>query len=211
MAKKTFISRILQRLWSLFLNGLFTILPLTLTIALFNTSFKLLSQWLQPLNRLTQCTFLHKIPYAEFILAIGTILLVGIFVKTVLLDSLILAIEQFLSRIPMVRPIYSGIKQLVGAFNVQDQVTFKEVVLIEFPRKGIYAFGFLTGELSPTIAPNQDEKFFNIFLPTTPNPTTGFLLILPEQDIQRVDGITRHEAMSMVISGGIIQPERFKK
>ncbi|MCX5925344.1 MAG: DUF502 domain-containing protein [Candidatus Dependentiae bacterium] len=204
-------SRIGQHLSSLFLNGLLTILPIILTIALFNTSFKLITGWLQPLRRLTQCTCLNTIPYAEVILAIVAIFAIGAFIKIVILRPLVHAFEHILFRIPLVRPVYSGIKQLVAAFSFQNKVTFKQVVMVEFPRKNMYSIGFLTGELSENISPNKDEKFFNIFIPTTPNPTTGFLVILPETSIHPIDDITRQEAMTMVISGGIVQPERFMK
>lgn len=205
------VSRITQYIWSLFLSGLFTILPITLTIALFNTSFKLIAGWLQPLRAFTQSTFLDAIPYAEVVVAIAAVFVIGAFIQIVVLNPLIHAFENLLFRIPLVRPVYSGIKQLVAAFSFQNKVTFQQVVIVEFPRQGMYSIGFLTGELAPDIAPRQGEKFFNIFVPTTPNPTTGFLVILPEKDIQPVNNLTRQEAMTMVISGGIVQPDRFRK
>lgn len=205
------VSRIVDYIWSLFLNGLFTILPITITLAIFNTTFKIVSGWLLPLRRFTQETFLHTIPYAEIILAIATILLIGAFIKLIILRPLIHAIENLIFRVPLVRPIYSGIKQLVAAFSFQNKVTFQQVVMVEFPRKNMYSIGFLTGELSDSMAPHTNEKFFNIFIPTTPNPTTGFLIMLSEKNIHPMHGITRQEAMTMVISGGIVQPERFMK
>lgn len=208
--KKT-MSHITKYIRSLFLNGLFTILPITLTIALFNTSFKLIMGWLRPLRTFTQLTFLHAIPYAELILAIGAIFLIGAFIKIIVVRPLIHAVENLIFKLPLVRPVYSGIKQLVAAFSYQNKATFKEVVMVEFPRKDMYSIGFLTGELSQEIAPHKGEKFFNVFIPTTPNPTTGFLVMLSEKNIHPIDNITRQEAMTMVISGGIVQPERFFK
>lgn len=107
-------------------------------------------------------------------------------------------------------PIYSGIKQLVQAFTVPEQLTFKKVVLIEFPRKDLYSIGFLTREIPADMAPNTVHKYFTIYIPTTPNPTTGFLIVAPENDFIIIN-ISRQEAMSLIISGGIIQPERFVK
>lgn len=211
MSMKKKLSHLSQYMWSLFLSGLFTILPITLTLALFNTSFKIITGWLQPLRRFTQLTFLNNIPYAELILTITAIFLIGAFVKIIILHPLIHALERIIFRIPLVRPVYSGIKQLVDAFSFQNKVTFQQVVMVEFPKKDIYSIGFLTGELSPSMAPNADEKFFNIFIPTTPNPTTGFLVILSEKNVHHIDDLTRQEAMTMVISGGIVQPERFTK
>ncbi len=91
-----------------------------------------------------------------------------------------------------------------------EQLKGKKVVLVEFPRQQIYSLGFLTSELQPEIAPNKKQKFFNIFIPTAPNPTSGYFVIAPEEDLIIVD-LTRQEAMAMIISGGIIQPERFTK
>ena len=101
-------------------------------------------------------------------------------------------------------------KKLVQAFSVQDKISFKQVVLVEFPRLGIYSLGLLTSELRQDLAPDKDKKFFNIFIPTTPNPTSGYFVILPQDQVTIID-ITRQEAMAMIISGGIIQPERFSK
>ena len=118
--------------------------------------------------------------------------------------------EEILFKVPLVRPIYSGIKQLIHAFSIQDKITFKKVVLVEFPRTGIYSLGFLTSELPVSIAPTTETKFYNVFIPTTPNPTSGYFIILSEKDFKEVD-LTRQEAMAMIISGGIIQPERLLK
>lgn len=211
MAKCTHIGykKVLHGIWSIFLNGLFTLLPLTLTIALFRFSFKLLKGWLQPVERLIERTFLIDIPHSEILIVILFIFLVGLILHFFFLKQLIHGAEELIFRIPLVRPVYSGIKQLVSAFNVKEEtLTIKRVVLIEFPRNGIYSVGFLTGELPLELSPNKEHKYFNVFIPTTPNPTTGFYIILPEHQLIEVD-LTRQEGMSLIISGGIILPERF--
>jgi uncharacterized membrane protein len=199
------ISELLNNLWKLFLNGFLAILPIALTIVIFKITLNLIISWLEPLRPFVP-TYLD-IPYGEVILAILIIFLFGIILKLFIMRSLINAIENFLIKLPLVRPIYSGIKQLVQAFSAHDQITFKKVVLIEFPRKGVYSIGFLTSELAPDVAPNKEEKFYNIFIPTTPNPTSGYFIILPEREIM-VISISRQDAMAMIISGGIIQPKR---
>ncbi len=199
-----------------FLNGLITILPFTLTVGLLMLSFKLIITWLKPIQDFigNPITFLASIQYKiianqVFLLVLG-ILLIGIIIKTFVLRRFVDRFEELLFKLPLIRPVYSGIKQLIHAFSVQDKVGFKKVVLVEFPRSGIYSLGFLTSELPPSIAPNQEELFYNVFIPTTPNPTSGYFIILPEKDIKTVD-LTRQEAMAMIISGGIIQPERLMK
>jgi len=209
--KKSFTDQLIFYLRKFFLNGLIAILPLTLTIALFNISFRLIANWLTPLTSFTQDTFLRYIPYSEIILAIIIICFIGTLYNFLVLRSFIDFIEKLAFQIPLVRPVYSSIRQLVQAFSVtDDSITFKKVVLVEFPREGIYSLGFLTSELQPEIAPNTKGKFFNVFIPTAPNPTSGYFVIAPEKDIVIID-LTRQEAMAMIISGGIIQPERFSK
>jgi uncharacterized membrane protein len=201
--------KILHNAWSIFLNGLFTLLPVTLTIALFRFSFKLLKGWLQPIEQLIERTFLIDIPHSEILIVILFIFFVGLVLHFFFLKQLIHGLEELIFRIPLVRPVYSGIKQLVAAFNIkEDSLTIKRVVLVEFPHDGIYSVGFLTGELPQELAPTQEEKYFNVFIPTTPNPTTGFYIIIPEKKLIEVN-LTRQEGMSLIISGGIILPERF--
>jgi uncharacterized membrane protein len=203
---KQIISSFLKYMWSLFLHGLLTILPIVITFAIFNVTLNMITNWLRPIHAI-QPLFLQAIPYSEVILAILIIFFIGTILKLFFLHSVFHFFESLISKIPIIRPVYTGIKQLVQAFSPQDQLTFKKVVLVEFPSKGIYSLGFLTGELSPELAPNQIERFFNIFIPTTPNPTTGFFVIISEVNIT-LTNFTRQEAMALIISGGIIQPER---
>jgi len=209
--KKNLLEQIVFYLRKFFLNGLIAILPITLTIALFNVSFRLITNLLTPLTAFTQETFLRYIPYSEIILAIIIICFIGTLYNFFILRSLIDFVEKLVFQIPLIRPVYSGIRQLVRAFSVtDDSIAFKKVVFIQFPREQIYSLGFLTSELQPEIAPNKEQKFFNIFIPTAPNPTSGYFVIAPEKDIVFVD-LTHQEAMGMIISGGIVQPERFTK
>lgn len=202
---------IFHKIWTVFLSGLFTILPITLTIAIFRFTFRLLKSWLEPVNNLIEQTFLIHIPHSDILIVIIFILLVGIILRTWMLHQVVHGLESLIFKIPLVRPVYSGIKQLVDAFNIkEDKMTIKRVVLVEFPRKGLYSVGFLTGELPFEFSPTKDKKYFNIFIPTTPNPTTGYYIILPESELIDVD-LTRQEGMALIISGGIIMPDRFKK
>src|SRR5262249_46797328 len=103
---------------------------------------------------------------------------------------------------------YIGIKQLVQAFNPHDKQSFKQVVLIEFPRPGIYSIGFITSDVNPEISPHSDRRYYNVFVPTTPNPTTGFFFMVAQECVTIIN-ISPKEAMALIISGGIIQPEQF--
>ncbi len=214
--ERTFLGSIGHYFTRTFINGLLALLPFTLTIGLFMLSARLIINWLKPVQQFIEhpIEFIVTIPYKaianQFFLLLLGVVLFGFVIRTLLLRNLIHRLENLLFKIPLVRPVYSGIKQLVYAFSVQDKITFKKVVLVEFPRKGIYSLGFLTSELPHSIAPKNNEKFFNVFIPTTPNPTSGYFVILSENDFEAVD-LTRQEAMAMIISGGIIQPERLMR
>ena len=210
--RKNIFQRFFGYLWSLFLNGLLTILPITITIVIFHIFFKFITSWLEPVRSiiLNRIGFLKQIPYIEVIIIIAAIFVLGTVLKIFLLKRIIHVIEEFISKLPLIRTVYRGIKQLVKALGMQDQMSFKQVVLLEYPRKGIYCLGFLTSELPSQMAPNTNGTFFNIYLPTTPLPTSGYLVMVPEKEIIKID-ISVKDAMSMIISGGIVQPEQFCK
>lgn len=196
---------------SLFLSGLLTLAPIALTVLIFTATFRLVTSWVQPISHLKPA-FLANFPHAELLLTILFIFAIGALIRLLILKPLIHALENLVFKLPLVRTVYSGIKQLVNAFGSQDQLSFKQVVCVEFPRTGVYSIGFMTGEvpveLSPT--PHDNTRFFNVFIPHTPNPTGGYLIMVPEHMLI-TSKLTRHEAMSLIISGGIIQPERFSQ
>lgn len=210
--KNSFIKtlrRIVGLISSLFLSGLFAILPLAITVGLFYTTFTFIMRWIEPLHNTIVPEVLRDVPYSEFVFVLIFILALGALLRFFLARSIMHAFEKLLSKIPLIRPVYSGLKQLTSAFSLQDEKqSFKQVVLVEFPRKGVYSIGFLTSEFHQTLSPDRAVKFFNVFIPTTPNPTSGFFIVVPEAELI-VSELTRQEAMTLVISGGIIQPERF--
>ena len=204
----TLISQFFKAIWSLFLNGLITLLPITITFVIFNTTFTIVGHWLEPIQQLRPA-FLKAIPYSEFLIVIIATFMVGILLKTLILKPIIHSIEGVISRIPLIRPVYLGIKQLVHALGSQDKRDFKKVVIVEYPKANVFSIGFVTSEVAETIAPHTNAKFVSIFIPTTPNPTSGFLILVPETHMTLID-LSHQEAMTLIISGGIIQPDRFK-
>lgn len=147
--------------------------------------------------------------YVSIILSILSILtlfvlvyLVGIFGHYVLGKKLIKVGELLLSKIPVVGTIYHATKQVMSAVSLPDKAAFKSVVLIDFPRNGIKAVGFLTGYITYSTG----ERFCKIFIPTAPNPTTGFFEIFPIDEVMQVN-LTVEDAFKMLISGGIISPD----
>jgi len=118
--------------------------------------------------------------------------------------------EKRVLRIPMVGWVYGGMKDMSHAFLGQTKGIFTRVVLIEFPHKGIYAIGFVTSEGRGEVQDRTADKVINVFVPTTPNPTSGFLLLVPEKDIISLN-MSIDEGLRMVISGGIVSfPDRVK-
>ena len=113
--------------------------------------------------------------------------------------------EQVLARMPVIRNIYSAVKQIFETVLADKSAAFREAVLVEYPRRGIWAIAFITGRTEEEVQNITEEECINIFLPTTPNPTSGFLLFVPKKDLISLS-MTVEEAIKMVISGGIITP-----
>ncbi len=118
----------------------------------------------------------------------------------------ILAItERILTRVPFIKTIYKTVKQIIDTFSTQQKAVFKKTVLVQYPRKGIWAIGFLTSDTQGELQQRSEEDLRNIFLPTTPNPTSGFLLMLPKDDIEELE-MSIGEGMKLIISGGAVVP-----
>ena len=113
--------------------------------------------------------------------------------------------ERVLNQMPVIRNVYSAVKQILETVLAQQSNAFREAVLIEYPRRGIWAIGFLTGKTKGEVQNLTEEECINVFLPTTPNPTSGYLLFVPRRDVI-VLGMTVEEGIKMVVSGGIVTP-----
>lgn len=113
--------------------------------------------------------------------------------------------ERLLSRMPVLRSIYSATKQIIETVVAHQSTAFREAVLVEYPRRGIWCIGFLTGVTRGEVQTLTEHEVLNVFLPTTPNPTSGFLLFVPRRDLVVLD-MSVEEALKMVISGGIVAP-----
>lgn len=114
--------------------------------------------------------------------------------------------ERIIARLPIIRSVYGALKQIFESVLKTSSKSFREVVLIEYPRKGIWAIGFITGDTKGEVQQTSKDEFVNVFLPTTPNPTSGFLLFVPRKDL-KVLNMNVEEGIKMVISGGIVTPK----
>ncbi len=192
-----------------FLNGLIALAPLLITFWLFSFLFTVVKILLAPLRTIS-FPLISSLPHYEVIVGICIIFLAGIFLKTFVIRSLMELIELLFYQVPLVRPVYNGIKQLVHAFSPSDKSSFQRVVLVEYPRKGIFSLGFQTHTVAESLKPNKNGRWFSIFIPVTPNPTHGFFIIAQESDIIPTR-LSNEEAMTIIISGGIVQPKQVEK
>lgn len=113
--------------------------------------------------------------------------------------------ERIIQALPFINTIYKTVKQIVDTFSKQQKAVFQEVVIIEYPRKGVYVLGFLTSKAKGEIQEKTQAELINVFVPTTPNPTSGFLLMVPEEEIKYMD-MTVGEGMKLIVSGGAVTP-----
>ncbi|MBI2026618.1 MAG: DUF502 domain-containing protein [Deltaproteobacteria bacterium] len=113
--------------------------------------------------------------------------------------------ERVINRIPLFRNIYSAMKQLFSTVFSENQDRFRKVVLVEFPRKGVYALGLITGIAHGELQAKTSQTVYNVFLPTTPNPTSGFFIMFPQDEMTVMD-MTVEDAFKVIISGGIVTP-----
>ena len=150
-------------------------------------------------------TWLQWIPHIEIAIAIILILLLGTFLNIFVFRSILAWFEQWFNKIPLVSPIYSGMKQLVKSFRQKDKTSFQQVVLLKFPHDHTHTIGFVTGQLPTHLAPTQDREYMSVYVPTTPNPTGGFYLIVAKDELIPMD-MNRQEAMALIMSIGMIQP-----
>ena len=113
--------------------------------------------------------------------------------------------EHLLARMPVIRSVYGAVKQIIETILKQQSNAFRQVVLFEYPRRGSWALGFITGETLGEVQSLTSDDVVNVFLPTTPNPTSGYLLFIPKKDLVMLK-MTVEEGIKMVVSGGIVTP-----
>jgi uncharacterized membrane protein len=146
-----------------------------------------------------------SVPGVGLLITLAFLTLVGFLAAGLAGRTLVRIGERLLSRMPIVRSVYGTLKQIFETVLAQSSRSFREVVLIEYPRRGIGAIGFVTGPTQGEIQVRSEEELVNVFLPTTPNPTSGFLLFVPKRDLVHLD-MTIEEGIKLVISGGIVAP-----
>ena len=192
------------KLRNYFFTGVIVLVPIGFTLYLskflINFSTKLVPSGLNPNTYLP-----YAIPGIEIILTIVFITVVGGLSLSFLGKKFLQIIDDLFKRIPILRTIYSAIGQMTESFRNQDG-NKKSVVLLEYPRKGSWAVGFATKENTGEIKLKTNLNLVNVFVPTTPNPTSGFLLMIPKEDLIYLD-MTFEEASKFIVSAGTSSPK----
>lgn len=145
------------------------------------------------------------VPGLGLLVAIVFFIVIGWFATNFLGRLFIRLAEYIVDRMPIIRTIYSALKQIFETIMATQSQAFRECVLIEYPRKGVWSIGFLTGLTEGEVQRLTDDEVLNVFVPTTPNPTSGFLLFVPKKDIHFL-GMSVEEGIKMVVSAGILTP-----
>jgi uncharacterized membrane protein len=198
-AKQQHTSSLLRHTRNVFLIGIITAIPLAVTYFVLRWLFDTLDGVFQP----AIVFFLgHSLPGVGLIAVIILVYLLGLLATNVIGRRLIRWFDATMCRTPVIQYIYSAARQVVDALRRFQQVPFKKVVILEFPKAGMYVLGFVTGKALDF----KGQKKVPVFIPHAPNPMTGFLVMLPAEDIFDTD-MTIEDAMKMVMSGGLISPE----
>tara|TARA_Y100000817_G_C16850890_1_gene542038 strand:- start:893 stop:1504 length:612 start_codon:yes stop_codon:yes gene_type:complete len=194
---------ILTRFRNNFIAGVVVLIPigitLYLTLFIIKVSSKILPKEINPNHYLP-----YNIPGLEIVISLILITFIGWLSLSFVGKKLFDLFESVLNRIPILRTIYSAVGQLTETFT-QNKGVKKSVVLIEYPRKGCWAVGFATKENTGEIKNKTGQKLINVFVPTTPNPTSGFLLMFPESDVIYLD-ISFEQASKFIVSAGSTNP-----
>ena len=200
-----------------FFTGLVFALPICITIFAINLLLNyigtpishILFGWLdiRICNSFGMKFLLNTISIAVVVLLI---IAIGMLSKFFLGKWAMRAIEKFIEHVPVVKNIYKTIKQIVETFGQNHKEVFSKTVLIEYPQKDSYALAFLTSETEGEIQDRTGQTVVNVFVPTTPNPTSGFLLMIPKKKITELD-MSVADGMKLIISGGVVVPAYEKK
>ena len=197
----------LNRLKRYFISGLIVFIPIALTIYLFflaiNFADGLLGKYLRPVFAEHYGFYF---PGLSIVVGIYFIIMIGFFVTNFLGRRIYNFFEQLLIKLPFFRQVYPAIKEMAIFLFSRDRLTqFKQVVLVQYPSKGIFAFGFLTNDTSKKLCDKAQEDLCNVFIPSAPGPLTGFVVMVPRKDIIFTD-IKIEDAFKFILSGGVVNP-----
>ncbi len=197
-----------------FFTGLIVIAPISLTIWLIWSAIGLIDSWVLPFvpDAYNPALFIARYFNIQVdVRGIGVVfflvftVFVGWLAKGLIGRSLLRWSEQLVQSLPVIRSVYGGLKQITETVLAQGSSSFEKACLIEYPRRGIWAVAFISTDAKGEIARHAETSMVSVFLPTTPNPTSGFLLFIPKEDVFMLD-MTVEDAAKLVISAGLVYP-----
>lgn len=207
--KRSFLAKIR----AYFITGILVVAPITitawLTIAIINFIDNRVERLIPPQYNPEQY-LPFSLPGIGVIAMLLFLIFVGMLATNFLGRYFVKMGENILDRLPVVRSLYGATKQIFETVFANQSDAFREVVMVEYPRKDMWVIGFLTGRTKGEVQKKTSEDVVNIFVPTTPNPTSGFLLFVPEKDVIRL-GMTVEEGIKLVVSAGIVTPDKLEK
>lgn len=196
----------LARIRNYFLTGLLVVVPLGVTFFVFKFLIGLADGMLRIIPQPFQDTYpLFKIPGLGLLITLSLVMVIGFLARNFVGRKLVAISERLIVRIPLLRSVYSASKQLMETIFAGTGDHFKRVVLIEYPRKGISSLGFVIGHAGGFSSDLLSKPHLNVFIPTTPNPTSGWYILVPEQDAIPVN-ISVEDAFKAIISAGMVMP-----
>lgn len=185
-----------------FLTGIVAILPITVTAWVLVKVFLAIDNGVSPyIVRWVG----FEIPGLGFLVTVFVVLLIGVFASNLIGRQVIHLFERLFIRLPLVSRIYTAVKQIGDAVLGSRKHLFDSVVVFEYPRRGSWAIGFVTSRHDGFLATHTGKTHYHVFVPTTPNPTSGFLLFLPDEDLIHLD-MSVEDGLKLVISGGAVSP-----
>ncbi|MDP3704280.1 MAG: DUF502 domain-containing protein [Legionellaceae bacterium] len=192
---------------SYLLAGLVVWLPILVTFVVLRFIIDLLDQTMALLPNAYQPEQLIgiNIPGLGVLLSLVLLLITGLIATNILGQRLVIMSEGLLDKIPLVRTIYNATKQMMHAIFASNSQAFRKVLMVEYPRKGMWSVAFQTGSASDEVVKHAGKEMVSIFIPTTPNPTSGFLMMVPREDVIELS-MTTDEALKFIISLGVMQP-----
>ncbi len=186
-----------------FVAGLIVLVPVIITWQLLVWLFNIVDGLLGGI--VTQ-VFGRPLPGLGLAITVLIVLFVGVLAANIFGRRLIHYGEAVMRRVPIVRSVYVTMKQITDAFVRQEQAAFSKVCVVEYPRKGIYSLAFLTSPATRELAAAAGKDLIGVFIPTTPNPTSGFLLYVPKEEVVFLD-MPVEDGLKLVISGGVVSPK----
>lgn len=198
---------------SAFLAGLVLLAPIAVTLYVFNVlvtaiggGFRKYFFFFVPDALLDRPDLQIIWNFLATVMVLAFITALGYLSRYVLGKFMLTTTERIIQRLPIINTVYTSVKQIVQTFSTQQKAIFQKVVMLEYPRKGVWVLGFLTSTSRGETQERTASELQNIFVPTTPNPTSGFLLMVPREEIVELD-MTVGEGMKLIISGGAVVPE----